>query len=120
MSEQETRRGKIRKVENIEGEIKYDKKILQLLEDVKYGLEDGYTPEEALVEYQYDRLTKEYWMMLNNVLYEVLEDVQLDDGYFCEMVENPDGTINYFASYYNGGACLDEVLADGMKNMNLN
>lgn len=50
----------------------------------------------------------------NGVVYEV-HDEELDSCGFAEATENEDGSIDYFISYYNGGAGFDEVLNAAIK-----
>lgn len=125
MSQQETRRGKLRLVPNIEGEETYEKKAKEIVaslpvpeKEVDYiaGLfaEEGW--EQALDEADYyarsGKGTPDY-EILNGKIYEVLENVDLtEDGGFCEITKNPDGTLSFIASWYNGGASLSEVLED--------
>ncbi len=48
-----------------------------------------------------------------DTIYEI-QDTQLDSYGFTEGTANEDGSINYFISWYNGGASMDEVLDDVM------
>ncbi len=128
MSEIETRRGRIKLVPNIGGETTYEKKAKELIEylteddlndDLSYGDFDYSDVFELLDEVCYDNPSKTQYMVLNKKIYEVLEDVELDICGFCEMDENPDGSINFITSWYNGGGSLGEVLEMELKNKNL-
>ena len=38
-----------------------------------------------------------------------------DSDYFCDIVDNKDGTFDFHSMHYNGGGSLSEVLGDEMK-----
>lgn len=124
MSEQETKMGKIRLVPNIEGETTYEKKATELLRTLRQFDEDDFQeyyaeefPEnwvEVLNEYQ-DYRDPQY-MILDSKIYEILSIHDLESEYFCKVIKHENGEIDFIASWYNGGACLEEVLNDGMKD----
>lgn len=132
MSQQETRCGRIRLVPNIPGEETYEKKARELADampvpekDVKdiadYFAEGDW--QQGLLEADYYRTDKKKfhdptYEILNDQIYEVLENVDLsDDGGFCKLTRNEDGTISFIASWYNGGASLSEVLEDELESL---
>ena len=43
------------------------------------------------------------------------DDTEVDPDGFIECTVNDDGTYDYFISWYNGGAGMDEVLESAMK-----
>lgn len=125
MSEQQTQRGKLRRVENLPGESSYEllarslmlargvplAEVIELIEDWGW--------KSALSEACCDYPEGPQYLELNGVLYEVLEEERLDYG-FSEARRLPDGTIEYFASWYNGGASLSEVLANPVAKLESN
>ena len=46
-----------------------------------------------------------------------VEDEELDPYGFAEATLNEDGSIDYFISYYNGGACFEEVIEAALGGM---
>jgi len=58
-------------------------------------------------------------MVIGKNIYKVLENVELDNNYFCEITNNPDGTISYLASWYNGAGSLSKVLETELKKSQL-
>lgn len=56
------------------------------------------------------------FVVTNKEIYRVI-DHQLDDDFICNIQENADGTYSYITQFYNGGACLTEVLENELKNI---
>lgn len=116
MSQQETRKGRIKLVENIEGETDYEKKACQIMEEL--GLSDDKYDWGSEVDTLLELTNYEKFMEINGKLYEILEDEELEYG-FCEVAENSDGSISYIASWYNGGASFSEVLEKPINDLTL-
>ena len=53
----------------------------------------------------------------NDIIYEI-QDKEVDSYGFVEGSKNDDGSIDYFLSYYNGGASLNEVLDSAVDKAN--
>ena len=51
------------------------------------------------------------------IIYEI-QDKEVDSYGFVEGSKNDDGSIDYFISWYNGGASMDEVLDDVFEKVN--
>ena len=55
---------------------------------------------------------------LNDITYDVIPDKEKGDpDYYVKLIEQPDGTIDFTAIYYNGGGSLSEVLESEYKKM---
>jgi hypothetical protein len=48
-------------------------------------------------------------------IYEI-QDCEVDPYGFANATRNNDGTIDYFISWYNGGASMDEVLKEAIED----
>ena len=59
----------------------------------------------------------EKYMVLNNKVYEIIENKWIDPEELCRINILPDGTIDYVASFYNGGTYLGEVLEEKLKEL---
>jgi hypothetical protein len=110
MSDYETREGKIRMIS----------KTGESLEDSckRIWIDNG----EPIEDYEYgdfrDKFYDKYFSV-DDKLWEILENH--DKGYqdsFCKLTENPDGTMNFYTTYYNGGACETEMIEWELKRLN--
>lgn len=108
MSEQETHLGKLIPV-TIESTVEEKCKELCKLHNINtQAVGVGYDSYKELLE---DMLFDEY-IFCNDILYKI-EDEELEDvGYYCKSKLNPDKSISYVTSFYNGGTCLQEILED--------
>lgn len=121
MSEHETRKGRLKRIEVV-GESS-EMTALNILKTIEPYNWSEYVEDfngnilEALSEASYinDPSCPKY-MIIHKKIYEVLQNIEIGD-YFCELTENPDETISFLASWYNGGACLEEVLGNEMKKI---
>lgn len=118
MSDMECVKGVLKLIPNIEGEKDCELVISRLLlsNNCQHYLDDGSSIGDALFEYCSDNPNSTQYKLLNGKLYEVLEEVDLNPAEFIEIKER-DGLIEYFALWYNGGGCLDEIIEDGMKDL---
>lgn len=113
MSESVVEIGKLKLVKKLENETLEEqcKRILELeYEDFKLKYHENY--EEALRDEFYD-----YYYVFNDNLYD-LEYKTIDP--YCDLAEgkiHKDGTIDFTTAYYNGGACLHEMLDEVMKKL---
>lgn len=120
MSDMEARKGKIRRIDHINGYTSFEAILMEIIKNLdavkSYTdyLEDFEDSAEAFMEVLYETGCEKY-KILNHDIYEVIEDTKLDPSGFSEIVENDDGTINYIALWYNGGGSLEEVLEYDMK-----
>lgn len=103
MSDMEFHKGKLIPVKTLQGET---------LESVcrRMYLKENIT---TLYDDMIEGLLSETWnkyVILENKLFKI-EDVEYDinDGIY-EHTLNSDGSINYMMYFYNGGACLSEML----------
>lgn len=110
MSETETHKGKATPVD-LNG-LTVEEWIQKLInsEDQETGQGVDYWVDE-LFEWSYDNFSKDkyFYNPTSGILYE-LEDEKLDADDFVKIDKNPDGSFEYFTSFYNGGVDLNEVL----------
>lgn len=66
---------------------------------------------EAFNEYSYNISEFQKYIILKNRVFEI-SDKECDPCGHSSATKNPDGTISYFALWYNGGAGFEEVLED--------
>ena len=114
MSYTEYHIGKIKPI-NITGE-ELENYCKQILLEHSYISENSPEKDEfynSYAELLVDELGDEY-MYLNGILYKIIEDKEVDDD-VVNITRNEDGTINYVATFYNGGTCLTEVLESVLK-----
>ena len=114
MSEQETIKGKIKKVD-LQGKT--------LEEWAKEYVCTNYTvlaiPSvyNSWLEILLNVFHERFYLYNNETLFEFIEKTEIDDSYFCFIEDNKDGTYSFYTSYYNGGTCLQECLDDKFKNI---
>ena len=107
MSEMETHKGKLVPITNVEGtQEERAKEICSRL-----GLEREEYHNSWLECLKDGGYRKVY--IHGDTIYEI-RDERLDSYGFVEGTANDDGSIDYFISWYNGGASMDEVLDDVM------
>lgn len=65
----------------------------------------------------YNGLTCGYekYILIEDMLWE-LDNVELDPYGFSFADKNPDGSFNYFVTFYNGGCSLGEAISDAVEN----
>lgn len=108
MSEQETVKGKLRKID-LQG-----KTLEEWAKDyifANYAVFAMPSVYETWLEMLLSVFYKKFYIF-NNILFEFIELEDIDDSYFCFVEDNKDGTYSFYASYYNGGTCLQECLDD--------
>ena len=112
MSRTEAHIGKIRKVDVLEDET-FEQICLRLwlAEGEK---EELYDKGELFDEYS------EKYMRLNGEVWEVIEDKEFDpEDSYCELTFNEDGSVSYSSVFYNGGACLAEMIEWELKRLKI-
>jgi hypothetical protein len=110
MSEMETHIGKMRRIECTSQE----EKATELM-----ASEGKERPSYCATNLEW--LLSEYdeYVSTPTELWKVIEDNELDgDDDINNLTENEDGTISFVTRFYNGGACLTEMLEDGLKKLN--
>jgi len=112
MSNYETRTGNLRETELSVDEVVYN--WLKDNEKPKY-----YTLPEDNLELFRDELYDEY-ILLNDIVFEIIDDKNLEDDDIFELTKNNDGTYSYLLRYYNGGCGFDEALETAYENMEKN
>lgn len=57
--------------------------------------------------------------VINGVWYKIEKSMKTDydADYFCDIVDNKDGTFSFHTMHYNGGGSLGEVLSDEIKKL---
>jgi hypothetical protein len=63
--------------------------------------------DDDLMEVVYD--SNSQLTVINNELYRML-DIKFDPGEYVKVTRNRDGSIDYIAIWYNGGASFEEVI----------
>jgi hypothetical protein len=105
MSEQETHKGKMTKMDMPLGLTKEEQMLWLKNEGVEF---DTFYPE-------CDNYWTEQAIVIGDTVYKVEDDELEDSGDFFNIEKNEDGSYSYFTSFYNGGTCLQEMLEDGLK-----
>ena len=106
MSEMETKRGNMIKIET--GDVEQYCKELCIRDGIRLT-EETYSEQ---VRYSYNG---EY-LVVNNELYKLRYIEDLEYG-FAEAIQKEDGSIDFMLRWYNGGAIMEEVLEDAIKRM---
>jgi len=109
MSEQKRIRGKLKKIE-IKTTLENTAKEIMSLTNPNSTLPSGY---DSYIEWLKDEGN---YVFVNKELYEIIEKNNVDPyRYYCDLTYNDDNTIDFVTSFYNGGACLLEMLEDELK-----
>lgn len=109
MSEQESIKGKLRKVD-LQG-----KTLNEWAKDYiseNYAVFAAPSVYNSWLEMLLSVFYKQFYLFNNEVLFEFVEKEEIDPNYFCFIEDNNDGTYSFYANYYNGGTCLEECLDD--------
>lgn len=105
MSDYNTREGKLKRV-NLENETILDAMKRILTENNEFKSTES-------VESDFMDLYWEKYIKSKTNLYEIIEHKKLEhEDMFCKLTKNPDGTISYYTTYYNGGTCESEMVED--------
>ena len=112
MSEQEAHAGKLKLV--FTGTKEQIEEFCKSKIKCSFGfLDDDYDSYTEMFEDEYYRK----FVIINNSIYEIIEDTCLDYNEIFESSLNEDGTINYICSYYNGGCSFSEALEECLNNL---
>jgi len=116
MSETESHVGTLRPVVKTNEAETTTEIIIRLLGDVE--LEEN---EEDLFEQLRD-IDDNYdkYFLHNGILWEVVENKELDGDDICEATMQPDGSIRYALQFYNGGTCFSEMMSDALDDLTPN
>ena len=111
MSEMERHIGKIRKVDL--GNYTIEEWCEKKCKSIGIGLDECYKSyKEALLTDPYPSIVIE----VDSTLWEIIEDNEEENTEDISILTpNNDGTYSYIMQFYNGGACLSEMLEDGIK-----
>ena len=102
MSEMETVIGKIKKVDTPDG--------FTTKEKVDWLIKEGYSFD--MDEYDIEHYTSKQLIQIGKDWYEWIDKKELDPYGDSDATVNEDGSISFFAHWYNGGGSLEEVLRD--------
>jgi len=106
MSETEVHMGKLMPI-NLSGDL--EQRAEKACQMFGYRKEDWHSSwVECIYESSYMEI-----IIHNDVIYRI-HDKELDEFGFEEATRNEDGTVDYFLSYYNGGASFDEALKSAL------
>lgn len=64
---------------------------------------------------EYDDIGK--FLVTDTDVYQIHDSKRIDSD-FCNIHKNPDGTYSYITQFYNGGTYLQEMLTDGLNELN--
>lgn len=112
MSEQQTQRGKFKKID-LQG-----KTIEKWCEE--QCIDQGKTKkweDETWKEFFFDMYWDKYFI-INGEIYQILKVEDVDNCYYVQIDKQDDDTYQFYATYYDGGTCLTECLEDGLSNIN--
>lgn len=105
MSDYETHKGKIRKVETDLSPVEFARSIIGDKEVKYYDMSN----DEDVLEYFRDEYSEQY-VIMNNTIYSI-ENKELDgDADIFQYEKLEDGSIEYLFRFYNGGTCLHEQI----------
>jgi hypothetical protein len=107
MSRTEFHTGKLKKIRLEE--------YLPMWEKIEFLQNMGYELEYLEEDYSYFEFKSNEVLYLNGSFYENIDHKEIDEMKECILTENKDGTLSYVAQFYNGGTCIEEVLADALK-----
>lgn len=112
MSEVETHKGKLVPVEVVGNTL--EEKIEHICKTHGWAIDEYYdTWREVLSENAY----RDYYIAKDDTIYKI-DDKKVDPEGFATGEKNEDGSVDYFISWYNGGASMDEVLDDVIEKVN--
>ena len=78
------------------------------------GIENEYF--DSYTEMFEEELYRKF-VIINNSIYEILEDTHLNYNDIFEASLNEDGTISYICSYYNDGYSFSEAIEECLDNI---
>jgi hypothetical protein len=89
--------------------------VFDFLTKHKDLVQSDYKDCDDIYEVFYNGLTCGYekYILIDDMVWE-LDNRELDPYGFSFAEKNPDGSFNYFVSFYNGGCCLQEAVQDAM------
>ncbi len=107
MSQTESHFGKLVKIES-----PFDVETVckSLMEDRGDCLDSYHKDHKEFVEEQYEDI------LINHNVYNII-DTELDEEDTYRSWHNPDGSIGYAVSFYNGGCGFHEALTDAIKGL---
>lgn len=111
MSEQQTQRGKFKKID-LQG-----KTIEEWCEEqcIKLGKTKKWA-DETWKEFFFNMYWDEYFIAKGE-LYQILKVENIDSCYYVQVDKQDDDTYSFYATYYDGGTCLIECLEEGIENL---
>ena len=78
---------------------------------------EGRNSEDYYEGCLFDEFYKKY-LHTNTEIWQILENEEFDeDGYYCNLTDNEDGTYSYITRFYNDGTDIIEMLAEELNNV---
>ena len=109
MSETEYHRGKLRKVlRSKEESLEKQCEKICLLNSYKFDQRYHNSWKECLQDEGYSE-----FIIVKGIIFQIYDHYKDDEAPFI-VEQNPDGTYSFHGSFYNGGACLNEMLEEGL------
>lgn len=111
MSEQQTQRGKFKKID-LQGKTIEKWCEEQCINQGKTNKWEDGTWKEFFFDMYYDE-----YFIVNDVIYQILEIEDIDNNYYVKVDKQDDDTYSFYATYYDGGTCLTECLEEGIEKI---
>lgn len=111
MSEQQTKRGKFKKVD-LQGKTIEEWCEEQCKKEGKIKTFNDETWKEFYFDIYWDK-----FFIVKGELYEIIEVEDLDNCYYIQVDKQDNDTYSFYATYYDGGTYLQECLEDSLENI---
>ena len=119
MSDYETIKGKIRKID-LQG-LSVEEYAKRIVEEKGLASEVGQGPYfyETNLEFLkwYDDWTEGQYITIDDELYLIYDRSDFDSSCHVHLTPIADDTYEFHTSFYNGGTCLTEMLEDGIRRL---
>ena len=119
MSDYETIKGKIRKID-LQG-LSVEEYAKRIVEEKGLASEVGQGPYfyETYLEFLkwYDDWTEGQYIAIDDELYLIYDKSEFDSSYHVHLTPIADDTYEFHTSFYNGGTCLSEIIEDEIRRL---
>lgn len=111
MSEQQSKRGKFKKVD-LQGKTIEEWCKQQCLTTGRTNKHNDETWKEFYFDICWDK-----FFIVEDELYEIIEVEDLDSCYYVQVDKQDNDIYSFYATYYDGGTCLQECLEEGLEEI---
>ena len=119
MSDYETIKGKIRKID-LQG-LSVEEYAERIVKEKGLASKVGQGPYfyETNLEFLkwYDDWEEGQYIAIDNELYLIYDKSEFDSSYHVQLTPIADDTYEFHTSFYNGGTCLTEMLEDEIRRL---